>query len=85
MKISFMYVYFKVIKYFSFQVKHTLSRYTTEIAARCALGIDSNCFKDDKPEIHEMGKIVFEPDTLKGLKFLSFFIAPGIFKLLKLK
>lgn len=62
-----------------------MSRYTTEIVARCALGIESDCFKQDKPEMHEMGKIIFEPDVIKGLKMMSFFVLPKLSKFLKLK
>lgn len=67
------------------QIKHTMARYTTEIVARCAFGIESNCFKEDKPTMHELGKLLFEPDFLKGIKIMSFFVLPNLAKRLHLK
>lgn len=63
-----------------------MSRYTTEIVARCAFGIEGNSFKESKPVMHAMGKQIFEADgAFKALKMMCFFVVPGLMKLLKVK
>ncbi|KAK6642293.1 hypothetical protein RUM44_014016 [Polyplax serrata] len=66
-------------------VKHTMARYTAEIAARCALGIQGDNFKEPTAEMHEMGKTIFQSDTMNNLKFILFVVLPRISKLLGLK
>ena len=62
-----------------------MSRYTTEIVARCAFGIEGKSFKENKPEMHELGKLIFSPDFIRGLKIMSFFVLPKLAKFLHLK
>ena len=62
-----------------------MSRYTAEIVARCALGIDGRNFKENVPEMHEMGKIFFEPDLARNLKLMALFFLPRVGRLLRLR
>lgn len=74
-----------VTKLNSFQLKHTLSRYTSEIVATCGLGIDGHSFNTNEPELVRMGKMIFEPSLARGLTLLAVFLAPAVAKLLRIR
>lgn len=68
---------------FTWQIKKTMSRYTTEIVAKAALGIEGNSFKDGT--MHEMGGLIFDPEPIKALKMMAFFMLPSVTNFFKIK
>ena len=60
-------------------------RYTTDVIASCAFGINSHSLKDPNAEFRIFLRKIFEFSILKGLALLTAFSAPAIKKLFKLK
>lgn len=50
------------------EIKDILARYSTDVIASCAFGIDCNCLKNPDAEFRNWGKRIFEPTLRK--KFL---------------
>jgi cytochrome P450 family 6 len=70
---------------FPVDVKETMARYTTDVIASCAFGINSNSLKDPDAEFRKYLKKVFEFSVRKGLAVLTSFFAPYLATVLKLK
>jgi cytochrome P450 family 6 len=66
-------------------VKETMARYTTDIMASCAFGINTNSLKDPDAEFRKYLKKVFEFSIRKGLAVLTSFFAPYLTTFFKLK
>lgn len=69
------------------EIKEVVSRFSTDIIASCAFGIECNTLKNPSSEFREYGKKIFEPDTifekLKGMIF--FFVSHKLLKALHAK
>lgn len=52
-------------------------QFTTENVIKCAFGIEPGCFdKEKESEFVAMGKSLFDPSFLVGIKFLLMIILP---------
>lgn len=58
------------------EAKALAARYTTQTVIRCSFSIDSQCFTDIKSEFRDMGKKIFQPTTLGGIKLMLMSICP---------
>lgn len=54
-------------------IKELLARFTTDVIASCAFGIDSNCLRNPDAEFRKYGKMIFEFDKPQLWKFLAQF------------
>jgi cytochrome P450 family 6 len=66
-------------------VKEAMARYTTDVIASCAFGIQSNSLKDPDAEFRRYLRNIFDLTLRKGLSVLLAFFAPSIKSILKLK
>jgi hypothetical protein len=66
-------------------VADTMYRYTTDVIASCAFGINGNSLKDPNAEFRMYLRKMFDFSVRKGLAALMAFTAPEIKNLLKIK
>jgi cytochrome P450 family 6 len=66
-------------------VAETMYRYTTDVIASCAFGINSHSLQYPQAEFRRYLREVFDFSVRKGLVGLTAFFAPKITSLLKLK
>ena len=66
-------------------VLETIYRYTTDVIASCAFGINANSLKDPNAEFRMYVRKIFEFSVRKGLAGLTAMTAPAVKNLLKLK
>jgi hypothetical protein len=66
-------------------VAETMYRYTTDVIASCAFGINGYSLKDPKAEFRMYLRNIFDFTIVKGLASLTGFTAPTIKRLLKIK
>ena len=66
-------------------VVETMYRYTTDVIASCAFGINSHSLKDPNAEFRKFSRKIFEFSIRKGLATLTAFSAPAITTLLRLQ
>jgi hypothetical protein len=67
------------------EVKETMFRYTTDVIASCAFGINGNSLKDHQAEFRRYLRNVFDFSVRKGLAALTAFFAPYLNTIFKLK
>jgi cytochrome P450 family 6 len=58
------------------EVKETMARFTTDIIASCAFGINGNSLKDPDSEFGRRIRTVFDFSVQKGLVMMMAFFAP---------
>jgi cytochrome P450 family 6 len=66
-------------------VRETMAKFTTDVIASCALGINSNSLKNPDAEFRRYMRNVFDFSILSGLAALLGFFAPNLKSALKLK
>jgi cytochrome P450 family 6 len=66
-------------------VKETMARYTTDVIASCAFGINGNSLKDPDSEFGRNIRAVLDFTFGKGLAMLLAFFAPHLNKIFRLK
>jgi cytochrome P450 family 6 len=66
-------------------VKETMARFTTDVIASCAFGINGNSLKDPDAEFRKYLKKIFEFTFQRGLAALMSFFAPYLNTVFKLK
>jgi hypothetical protein len=59
-------------------VKEAMARYTTDVIASCAFGIQSNSLKDPDAEFRRYLRNIFDFSVKKGLVSLIWFFAPSL-------
>lgn len=67
------------------EVRDILARYTTNIIASVAFGIDIDCITNENESFRKYGKKVFEPSFGNALRGLTAFIFPKLMPILNLK
>ena len=65
-------------------VKETMGRFTTDVIASCAFGINSNSLKDPDSEFGRHVRSVFTSSVKKGLAMLFAWFAPSLNKIFRL-
>jgi cytochrome P450 family 6 len=58
------------------EVKETMARYTTDVIASCAFGINANSLKDPDSEFGRQTRAICDFSVQKGLAILMAFFAP---------
>jgi cytochrome P450 family 6 len=66
-------------------VKETMARFTTDVIASCAFGINSNSLKDPDAESCRYLRNVLNLSVRNGLALLTAFFAPYLKSLFRLK
>ncbi|KDR15962.1 cytochrome P450 6k1-like [Zootermopsis nevadensis] len=66
-------------------VKETMTRFTTDVIASCAFGINSNSIKNPDAEFRRYMRKAVDFTFMKGLAALLGFLAPNLNKRLNLK
>jgi hypothetical protein len=66
-------------------VAETMYRYTTDVIASCAFGINGNALKDPNAEFRMFLRNIFDFSIRRGLAALTAFTAPEVKNLLNLK
>ena len=66
-------------------VLETMYRYTTDVIASCAFGINGHSLKDPNAEFRMFLRKIFDFSVRKGLAALTAFTAPQIKNLLNIK
>jgi cytochrome P450 family 6 len=67
------------------EVKDILARYTTDIIASCAFGIQCNCLKNADAEFRQWGRKIFESSIRKSITGFLSALAPTLLDVLKLR
>ena len=67
------------------EVKETMARFTIDVIASCAFGINSNSLKDPDSEFGRRIRTVFSFSVEKGLAMLFAWFAPHLNNLFRLK
>jgi len=62
-----------------------MDRFTTDVIASCAFGINSNSLKDPDAEFGQRVRSVFTFSVMKGLAMLTAFFAPHLQAIFRLK
>jgi cytochrome P450 family 6 len=66
-------------------VKEAMARYTTDVIASCAFGIQSNSLKNPDADFRRYLRKTFDFTLRKGLSNLLAFFAPSLQSILKVK
>jgi hypothetical protein len=67
------------------EVVETMYRYTTDVIASCAFGINGHALKDPQSEFRMYARKIFDFSVRKGLAALTAFTAPALNTLLNIK
>ncbi|KAJ4432917.1 hypothetical protein ANN_15174 [Periplaneta americana] len=67
------------------QVKDTMARFTTDVIASCAFGIESNSLKNPDAEFRRFLRRLFEFSVFKAFANLTTFFAPALQSVLRLR
>jgi cytochrome P450 family 6 len=67
------------------EVKETMDRFTTDVIASCAFGINGNSLKDPDSEFGRCIRTILNFSVKRGLKLLMAFFAPHLQTTFRLK
>jgi cytochrome P450 family 6 len=62
-----------------------MARFTTDVIASCAFGINSQSLKNPDEEFSRYVRNIFDLDLMRGLALLLGFLSPGLKNLLRMK
>ncbi|KAF2880402.1 hypothetical protein ILUMI_25769 [Ignelater luminosus] len=66
-------------------IKDVAGKYTTDVIATCAFGIEVNSFTNENNRFRIVGKQMFEKTLSRTLQIMCYFFAPSVVKLFNLK
>ncbi|XP_072761864.1 cytochrome P450 6a2-like [Anoplolepis gracilipes] len=68
------------------ELKDLFSRYTAQVVAAAAFGVDGFCFDDEKKDIsfRKTGQAIFKPSTRNKIMFALLFLVPWLNKIVKM-
>jgi cytochrome P450 family 6 len=66
------------------EVKETMAKFTTDVIASCAFGINGNSLKDPDSEFGRRIRTLFDFSVQKGLVMVMAFFAPYLNKIFRL-
>jgi len=67
------------------ELTETMARFTTDVIASCAFGINGNSLKDPDSEFGRRVRKIFDFSVKKALAMLTAFFAPHLQKMFRLK
>ncbi|XP_017777293.1 PREDICTED: uncharacterized protein LOC108563195 [Nicrophorus vespilloides] len=70
---------------FTVDMKDLSTRYTNDIIASCAYGIECNSLKDKSNDMYKLGKQITGVDSARVLKFFGFNIVPKLMHMMNIK
>lgn len=72
-------------KAFCTEMKDFCSRYTTDIVASCAFGVQANSLHNPNSEFRQCGKRIFDFKWTRAIEFTSLFFIPEIVPFFRFK
>ncbi|KAK5640777.1 hypothetical protein RI129_009324 [Pyrocoelia pectoralis] len=69
----------------TFEVRELFAKYSTEVVASCAFGLEGRTFDEPDALFRKMGKKIFEPSFLSMVKFGIAFVMPSLSNILKIR
>lgn len=75
----------EILAEYGLDAKELSAKYTTEVIASCAFGLEGNCFQDPNAEFREIGKSIFTPSFISGMKQMLVFLVPGLARIVNIK
>jgi hypothetical protein len=70
---------------FPVEVKETMARFTIDVIASCAFGINGQTLKNPNTEFGQYVRNLFDLNLERGLAFLLAFLAPSLKNFFQLK
>lgn len=67
------------------ELKDFTARYTTDVIANCAYGVQANSLRDPNSDFRKNGKAIFDFNWFRSLEFNSIFFLPELASLLKFR
>lgn len=71
-----------VIENAPIECRRLTAKFTTDVIGSCVFGIDINALSDEKNDFLRMGRVVFEADFWKNVKFRMREVTPFLYNLL---
>jgi cytochrome P450 family 6 len=66
------------------EVKDILAKFSTDVIASFAFGVQCNCLKNPDAEFRKWGRKIFETNVKTGIRDLLVFVAPALASMLKI-
>jgi cytochrome P450 family 6 len=66
------------------EVKDILAKFSTDVIASFAFGLQCNCLKNPDAEFRKWGRKIFETNIKTGIRDLATFVAPALASILKI-
>jgi cytochrome P450 family 6 len=66
------------------EVKDILAKFSTDVIASFAFGLQCNCLKNPDAEFRKWGRKIFETNIKTGIRDLAMFVAPALASILKI-
>nr|QLL22071.1 cytochrome P450 [Tribolium confusum] len=68
----------------SLEAKEICAKFSTDVIARCAFGINANSFKREDAEFRKIGRMIFDFNWSNAIQQTSYFFLPGLVNFFKL-